>query len=209
MCYDRVERRELFFIENLEVPLGTVSDINVYGFPAPTVQFVELTDGVVTKEYRASHWLYTECQAKRGTVGQRAPTPSPSELPLTSVLRKDSSKASQSITKSTPSQSVPPPSSTPVAKTSAPPPQKPIPTEPRAHRQRNIQSAKGLEEQKGESSLGRRPRTLTLEGGESTSERGKVLSKRLRSMEPSTERNNESLTIASALLTPLIPPLPE
>lgn len=101
VCYDRVERRELFFIENLEVPLGAVSDINVYGFPAPATRFVELTDGVVTKEYQASHWLYTECQAKRGTVGQRAPTPSPSELPLTSVLRKDSSKASQSIMKST------------------------------------------------------------------------------------------------------------
>ena len=90
VCYDRIKRRELFFIENLEVPLGTVSDVNIYGYPAPATRFVELTDGKVTKEYRASHWLYTEKEAKKGTVGQRAPTPLPLELPLTSVLRKRS-----------------------------------------------------------------------------------------------------------------------
>ena len=51
VCYDRIERRELFFIENLEVPLGAVYDINIYGYPAPAARFVELTDGKVTKEY--------------------------------------------------------------------------------------------------------------------------------------------------------------
>ena len=32
-------------------PLGAVSDINVFRFPAPTARFVELSDGMVTKEY--------------------------------------------------------------------------------------------------------------------------------------------------------------
>ena len=36
VCFDRIERRELFFIENLEVPLGAVSNINVYGLVATT-----------------------------------------------------------------------------------------------------------------------------------------------------------------------------
>ena len=34
---------------------------------------MELSDGMVTKQYQASHWLYTVKDAKKGTVGQRAP----------------------------------------------------------------------------------------------------------------------------------------
>ena len=100
---------------------------------------MELSDGVITKEYQASHWLYTELQAKKGTVGQRAPTPSPSELPLTSVLRKDHNKSSQQASEPAQLQPILHSSTTSVTKIDAPPPQKPIPTEPRAHRLRGIQ----------------------------------------------------------------------
>ncbi|KIJ90239.1 hypothetical protein K443DRAFT_135695 [Laccaria amethystina LaAM-08-1] len=92
VCYDQVERRELYFIENFEVPLGAVSNIDLFGFPAPDARFVELSDRVVMKEYQASHWLYTEHMPKKGTIGQRAPTPPPAKLPLRSTLKDSNDK---------------------------------------------------------------------------------------------------------------------
>ena len=209
VCYDRIERRELFFFENLEIPHGAVSDINVFGFPAPAARFVELSDGMVTKEYRASHWLYTVKDAKKGTVGQRAPTPPPSELPLTSVLRENSYKTPQPTSEPAQLHPIPSSSSTSIANTTAPLLQKLIPTEPRAHRQKSTTSVQNSGESRNESSLGRRSRTLTLESGDSSNGRSNALSKKLRGSETSAEKDDGNLVGISTSSTPCVPPLPE
>lgn len=135
VCYDRVERRELFFIKNIEVPLGAVSDINLFGFLAPEARFVEITDGVITKEYTVSHWLYTKPEARRGTVGLRAPTPPSSDLPLRSTLCKGHDKLPLQISKPSPSRPTSFPSPLPATQMSTLSSQKPIPTELHAHHQ--------------------------------------------------------------------------
>jgi len=106
VCYNQVEGRELCFIENFEVPPGAVSKVDLFGFPAPNAWFVELSDGMVTKEFQVSHWLYTERVPKGGTVGQRAPTPPLSELPLRSSLQNHGSKLSTQTLKSSQPQPI-------------------------------------------------------------------------------------------------------
>ena len=83
--FDRIKRRMIYFMEDLEIPPGVVSEVSVFGCPAPTGRFVELIDGKGEREHSASLWLYTEKDAKKGTVGQKASPPSPNELPRKAI----------------------------------------------------------------------------------------------------------------------------
>ena len=165
--YDRKERREIFFVEGLTVPPGVVSDHATYGFPAPTARYVEIVEGKVVKEHRASHWLYTKQHASRGTIGQRAPTPQADDLPSKKDAIKEGKKPiSASKAKGiVPLTSTPNPSSTreQTPSTSSITPQpvhaKSIPTEPRAHRITSAHSDGDAAIQSRRSQLGRRPRT--------------------------------------------------
>ncbi|EDR09347.1 uncharacterized protein LACBIDRAFT_326070 [Laccaria bicolor S238N-H82] len=156
--YDRVKRRELFTIENLEVLPGAISDVKLFGFPAPEARFVELKEGnegpVIINEYDVSHWLYLSANAKKGTVGQRASTPPPTALPLRSTLLKSGNNAPSQTTKSTPPRPAPSPPQSLAAPMNIAPPQKPVPTEPRAHRQRISPIPSESTVLSGESALG-------------------------------------------------------
>jgi len=209
VCYDRVERRELYFIENFEVPPGAISKVDLFSFPAPDARFVELSDGMVTKEFQASHWLYTECVPKRGTGGQRAPTPPLSELPLRSSLQNHGSKLSAQTLKSSQSHPIISPVPSSSVKDSNLLPQRPIPTEPRAHHQRTAQTAPKTGESQGESSLGHCPRAPTLENKDPSSEWDRMHPKRLRGAEHRTDQGPEVITTVSALPTPSVPSLLE
>ena len=131
--FDRIKRRMIYFIEDLEIPPGVISDVSIFGCPAPTGRFVELIKGKGEREHPASLWLYTEQEAKRGTVGQRASTPSPDELPRKAMAsstndRPSALPTSPSLAASTSLHS---PS---VERATELPPARPIPTELRAHR---------------------------------------------------------------------------
>ena len=129
--YDRKERREIFIVEPIDIPLGAVSDVNLYGIPAPVARFVEVVDGSIVKEYPASHWLYRTLAPTSGTAGLEARTPSPHELPLTASLSKKKIQAHPLQPGEATTNSPIPLNPTPSIE-----PSKAIPTEPRAHRQK-------------------------------------------------------------------------
>ena len=172
VCYDRWERREIFFIEGVETPPGVVSEIGKYGLPAPMARFVEMSEGKITKEHRASRWLYTTPTAAKGTAGQRAPTPSANELPLKRTAVKNRRNAIPPDV----AQHPPPPSASLVPSSVISPapsisliPQparaKPIPTEPRAHRLRPNYPSQDQEVQNVRNQFGRRPRAPSSSSG--------------------------------------------
>ena len=132
--FDCKERRQIYVVEPMTIPPGVVSDINVYRVPAPTARFIEVVDDQIKKEYIASHWLYKEQKPTRGSAGMKAPIPNPQDLPLLSSLRRTSKISVPPIL---PEIVVPasPRLSSPKSAVILPLPDKPIPTEPRAHHQ--------------------------------------------------------------------------
>ena len=183
--FDRIKRRKIYFTEDIELPPGVVSDIGVFGCPAPIARFVELIKGKGEKEHQASHWLYTEQDAKRGTVGQRAPTPSPDELPWRPTTSGTYDNQPAPPASPTPATAAPN-RSPPVVRANELPQVKPIPTEPRAHRLARETCDVGV--RGDDSSLGRRTRTpsMSIDASEETG-RGVQL-KKLRGAETSNER---------------------
>ena len=183
--FDRIKRRMIYFMEDLEIPPGVVSDVSVFGCPAPTGRFVELVEGKGEREHSASLWLYTEQEAKKGTVGKRASTPSPDELPRKALACSTSVEPPAPPTSPSlaASSSLRSPS---IDKAAELPPAKPIPMEPRAHRlARETRSLRGS---KDDSALGRRLRTPSMDIDVSEEEDGKAQSKKLRSSDALVER---------------------
>ena len=157
--FDRIKRRKIYFTEDIELPPGVVSDIGVFGCPAPIARFVEIIEGKGEKEHQASHWLYPEQDAKRGTVGQRAPTPTPDELPRRPTISGSYTKSPAPPASPTPATDTPI-RSPPVVRANEFLQVRPIPTEPRAHRLARETCDAGI---RGEdSSLGRRTRTPSM-----------------------------------------------
>lgn len=187
LYYDRKERRQIYVVERMTIPPGVVSDINVYGVPAPTARFVDVTDNKITKEYVASHWLYKIHRPAKGTTGLSAPVPDPKDLPLNSSLRKsDKLPASTVVPETIPTSTPASPPAAPVASTSIP--CKPIPTEPRAHRQ-----LEGSKIARSESQLlGRRSRT-PVEGKETEEPGPEQLAKKPRTKEGLTNPGTEDV----------------
>ena len=140
-------------MEDLEIPPGVVSEVSVFGCPAPTGRFVELIEGKGEREHSASLWLYTEKDAKKGTVGQKASPPSPNELPRKAITCSTNDRPSAPPTSPSPAASASLHSSS-INKAAELPPARPIPTEPRAHRlARETRDLRGSED---DSALGRR-----------------------------------------------------
>lgn len=188
--FDRKERRQIYVVEPMTIPPGVVSDINVYGVPAPTARFVEVVDDQIKKEYIASHWLYKEQKPTRGSAGMKAPIPNPQDLPLLSSLRKTSNI---SVPPTLPEIVVPasPRLSSPKSAVILPLPDKPIPTEPRAHRQ--LENSRTIST--GDQLLGRRPRTSVDEAGPDS----RQLAKKPRADEDQAEGSGQIDNVTSSL----------
>ena len=183
--FDRIKRRMIYFMEDLEIPPGVVSEVSVFGCPAPTGRFVELFEGKGEREHPPSLWLYTEQEAKRGTVGQKASPPSPNELPRKAMAcsANDRPTAPPTSPSSTTSASF---RSSSIDKAAELPPARPIPTEPRAHRlARETRDLRGSED---DSALGRRLRTPSMSMDASEEVDGRIQPKKLRSSDISIER---------------------
>ena len=188
--FDRKERRQIYVVEPMTIPPGVVSDMDVFGVPAPTARFVEVIDNQIEREYIASHWLYKQQKPTKGSAGMKAPIPNPQDLPLLSSLRRTSKAPAPPIIPETVVPASPiliPPKPAVIL----PLTDKPIPTEPRAHRQQENSRMISTRDQL----LGRRPRTSVDETGPDSGQQAK----KPRADEDLAEGNDQIEDVASSL----------
>lgn len=76
--YDRSLRREIYFKEPMEPPLGAMSDRKIFGLPVPQIPFVRNERDQLQKE-EPSIWMYDH-RSSQGHCGEIASTPPSSHL---------------------------------------------------------------------------------------------------------------------------------
>ncbi|KAF8058607.1 hypothetical protein FPV67DRAFT_1676177 [Lyophyllum atratum] len=80
--YDRQLRREIYMDEP-PVPEGLVTDVKIYGWPAPRATYWSSPG----KQAVASYWIYGSRFDKSGKRGQPVPVPSGGELPRLAIIQ--------------------------------------------------------------------------------------------------------------------------